>query len=256
VAGPGRSTSPVQTSENADATPAFRHRPGRHGLIGPFGARQIGVGLVVVIAVVMVLLALTAPLGTTGQNGPRNPRATPFIVGPAPAVGLHPGDQAPDFTVTRSDGSGFTLTDLDGHPVSLAALRGKAVWVNFWASWCPPCQAETPVLRDTYNAYHGRGLEVVGISVQETNAADVGAYAIRYGLPYTIAADLSADIFHRYGAYALPTQYFIGPDGIIRSVINGPMDTESAAQQIEAILPGPSTPGATLTPGATPTPSR
>ena len=61
--------------------------------------------------------------------------------------------------------------------------------MNFWASWCPPCQQETPVLRDTYAAYHDQGLEVIGISVQETNEADVGAYATKYSLGYTVAAD-------------------------------------------------------------------
>jgi cytochrome c biogenesis protein CcmG, thiol:disulfide interchange protein DsbE len=224
----------------APERPAFQHRPARHGLIGPFGARQIAGGLVVVVAAIVVLLAVTAPLGSTGQLGPRDPRATPFIIGSPPAVGLRPGDRAPDFTVTRSDGSTFTLMDLTGKPVRLADLRGKVVWINFWASWCPPCQAETPILRDTYTAYKARGLEVVGISVQETNAADVASYAARYGLGYTIAADLSADIFRRYGVYALPTQYFVDGNGIIRSVIQGPMDMTTAAQQVEALLPAPS----------------
>jgi hypothetical protein len=195
----------------ASGRPAFEHRPGRHGLIGPFGARQIAGGLLVVVATVILLLAATAPLGTTGGLGPRDPRATPYVLGSAPANGLRPGDQAPDFTAVRGNGSTFTLTDLTGKPVRLADLRGKAVWVNFWASWCPPCQAETPVLRDTY--------------------------ADRYGLGSTVAAALSADIFHLYGVYALPTQYFIGPDGIIRAVVQGPMDMTSAARQVEAILP-------------------
>ena len=84
----------------APERPAFQHRPARHGLIGPFGARQIAGGLVVVIAAIVVLLAVTAPLGNTGQVGPRDPRATPFIIGSPPAVGLRPGDRAPDFTVT------------------------------------------------------------------------------------------------------------------------------------------------------------
>jgi peroxiredoxin len=233
----------VASQRPASGRPTFEHRPPRHGLIGPFGARQIAVGLVIVATAVVLLLAATAPLGTTGGIGPRDPRATPYVIGSAPANGLRPGDRAPDFTAVRGDGSTFMLTDLAGRPVRLADLRGKAVWVNFWASWCPPCQAETPVLRDTYAAFRDRGLEVVGISVQETNAADVAAYANRYGLGYTVAADLSADIFHRYGVYALPTQYFIDPDGIIRAVVQGPMDMTSAAQQIEAILPLPSPSG-------------
>ena len=220
----------------AESRPTFVHRPQRKGLIGPFGARQIGVGLVVVIAVVLVLLAATAPLGTTG-GGDRNPQATPYVIGAKPAQGLRPGDQAPELSFTRTDGSTFSLTDVNGKPVRLADLRGKGVWINFWASWCPPCQSETPTLRDTYLQYRDRGLEVIGISVQETNAADVAAYARRYGLSYTIAADLSADILHRYGVYALPTQYFIVPDGVIRDVVNGPLDPAAAAREVEAILP-------------------
>ena len=119
----------------------------------------------------------------------------------------------------------------------LADLRGKGVWLNFWASWCPPCQAETPVLRDTYDAYRDRGLALIGISVQESNPADVAAYAAKYGLDYTIAADLSADVWRLYRGYGLPTHVFIDPDGRIRKVIAGPLTADQAAAEVEAILP-------------------
>jgi len=242
----------------ADERPSFEHRPPRHGLIGPFGARQLAGGLVIVVVTVLILLAVTAPLGTTGAIAARDPQATPYIIGPAPAQGLRPGDRAPDFTLTRADGSSFTLTDLAGHPLSLAAFRGRGVWIDFWATWCPPCQAETPVLRDTYAAYRDRGLSLIAISVQETNASDVAAYAARYGLQYTIAADLSADIFHRYGVFALPTQFFIDPNGIIRDVVQGPMTMASAAAEVAAILPAtpptsaPPTPPAALSTAPSP----
>jgi peroxiredoxin len=217
--------------------PAFEHRPPKHGLIGPFGARQIAGGLVIVVAAVVLLLAVTAPLGRTGQPGSRDPRPTPFVLSSAPATGVRPGDLAPELSVKRVDGSTFTLTDVQGHPVRLADLRGKAVWINFFASWCPPCQAETPVLRDTYNAYKDRGVVMIGISVQETTASDVAAYAAKYGLGYTIAADLSGDIFRLYGAYVLPTQVFIDPAGVVRTVRLGLMDDASAAAELDALLP-------------------
>ena len=220
--------------------PAFEHRPSRHGLIGPFGARQIAGGLVVVVAAVVLLLALTAPLGRTGVPGPRDPHPTPYVLSSPPATGVRPGQLAPELSTTRPDGSTFTLSDVQGHPVRLADLRGKAVWINFFASWCPPCQAETPVLRDTYTAYRDKGVVMIGISVQETTASDVEAYAAKYGLGYTIAADLSGDIFRLYGAYALPTQVFIGPDGVIRDVHLGLMDDASAAAELDAMLPPPS----------------
>lgn len=208
----------------------------RHGLVGPFGGRQILAGVLIVVAVVVIVLGATAPLGTVGATGPVDPRPTPYLIGPA-VEGLRAGDRAPELEVTRADGSAFQLTDLDGRPVRLAGLAGRAVWLNFWASWCPPCQAETPVLRALDREYRERGLTIVGISVQETSVADVAAYVARYSLGYTIAADLDGDIFRRYRVYGLPTQFFIGPDGRIAGVIAAPLDLASARARIEAILP-------------------
>jgi peroxiredoxin len=218
--------------------PEFVHRRERHGLIGPFGGRQLAVAALAVIVAAVVLIAVTTPLVRTGP-GVTDPRATPFILGPAPSQGLKAGDLAPEFTVPLTDGTTYQLTDLDGRPVRLADLRGKAVWINFWASWCPPCQSETPVLRDLAERYKDRGLVVVGISVQETSVDDVRAYAQRYQLGYTVAADLSGNIFRLYRLYGLPTQFFVGPEGAIRSVVLAPMTEAAAIAQIEAILPKP-----------------
>ncbi len=129
--------------------PEFTHKRERHGLIGPFSGRQLAAVFAIVVVAVVVLVAATTPLGTAGAGpGPIDPRATAYIIDDAPAVGLRPGDRAPEFAVTLEDGSTYQLTDLDGNPIRLADLRGKAVWVNFWATWCPPCQAETPILRE------------------------------------------------------------------------------------------------------------
>lgn len=223
--------------------PEFRHEPGRHGLIGPFSGRQLALGAIIVAAVAVGLVAVNTPVTVPQPTaGPRDPAATPYLVGDAPSEGLRPGDLAPELETERADGTIFRLTTLDGDPVRLSELRGSGVWLNFWASWCPPCQAETPVLRQVYEEYRDRGLELIAISVQETSPDDVRRYADRYELPYPIAADLQADIFHLYRVYALPTQFFIGPDGVIRSVINGPLDLDAARAQVEAVLPA-STPG-------------
>lgn len=220
----------------ATGRPAFEHKPERHGLIGPFSGRQLAVVLGVVIVATVVLVAATRPLGQLGSTGPGDPRPTAFALGP-PTVGLEPGSLAPEMAGTRADGGAWALQDVNGRPISLAALRGKGIWINFWASWCPPCQSETPTLRDTYDKYKDRGLAMIGISVQETNPADVAAYATKYAIGYTIAADLSADVLHLYRVYSLPTQVFIGPDGRIRKVLTGPLTVEQAAAEVEAILP-------------------
>jgi thiol-disulfide isomerase/thioredoxin len=209
--------------------------PARRGLIGPFTGRQLAAVVAVVVVAAVALSLATRPIAPGPGAATALPAATPFIVGPA-TEGLRPGEVAPELEVTR-DGSVVTLTDLDGNPVRLADLRGKLVWLNFWASWCPPCQAETPVLRDLADEYEQDGLALVGIAVQETTPADVRAYAERYDLGYRIAFDASADIFHRYRVYALPTQFFIAPDGRVLEVVNGPLTGAAARQRIEAWLP-------------------
>jgi thiol-disulfide isomerase/thioredoxin len=217
--------------------PEFVHRRERHGLIGPFGGRQLAILAVAVIVVAVGLVVVTTPLGRTGPPTPNDPKATQYVFDPKASIGVGPGQIAPELTVPLPDGTTYQLTDLDGQPVRLADLRGKAVWINFWASWCPPCQSETPVIRDLAERYASRGLAVIGISVQETSLDDVRAYATRYQLGYTIATDLSGYIFRLYRPPGLPTQVFVGPDGAIRSVVLAPLTEADATAQIEAILP-------------------
>jgi cytochrome c biogenesis protein CcmG/thiol:disulfide interchange protein DsbE len=217
--------------------PEFVHRRERHGLIGPFGGRQLAILAVAVIVVAVGLVVVTTPLGRTGPPTPNDPKATQYVFDPKASIGVRPGQIAPELTVPLPDGTTYQLTDLDGQPVRLADLRGKAVWINFWASWCPPCQSETPVIRDLAERYASRGLAVIGISVQETSLDDVRAYATRYQLGYTIATDLSGYIFRLYRPPGLPTQVFVGPNGAIRSVVLAPLTEADATAQIEAILP-------------------
>ena len=229
--------------------PAFSHRRERHGLVGPFSGRQLLVGGAAILVAIVLLVAVTTPLGNTA-NGPGtvDPRATAYLIASPPAVGLHVGDAAPEFTVTGDDGSTYQLTDLADKPIRLADLRGKAVWVNFFTTWCPPCQSEVPILREMSERYRDRGLELVAISVQETSPADVAAYANTYQLGYTIGFDGSGKIFHEYKAYGLPTQIFIAPNGAIANVIGAPLDEAGAAAQIERILPAGAGPSASPAP--------
>ena len=217
--------------------PGFTHRRERHGLIGPFGGRQLAVLAVAVVVVAVGLVVITTPLGRTGPPSPNDPKATQFVLDANAKIGVRVGQMAPELLVPLQDGSTYQLTDLDGRPVRLADLRGKAVWINFWASWCPPCQSETPVIRDLAERYADRGLVVIGISVQETSVSDIRTYATRYQLGYTIAADLSGNIFRLYHPPGLPTQVFVGPEGAIRSIVLAPLTEADAVAQIEAILP-------------------
>lgn len=215
--------------------PEFTHRRERNGLVGPFSGRQLLVGFVVIVLAVIGLAIATTPLGTTGGDLLVDPRASAYVIGPA-TEGLKPGNHAPELAVTHPDGKTFQLTDLDGKPIRLADLRGKVVWLDFWAHWCPPCQQEMPILRDLADRYGSQGLAVVAVAVQETSVDDIKAYAATYQLDYTIGFDAAGDVFHAYQVYALPTQFFIDGDGVIRSVVNGPVEAEPAEALIRSML--------------------
>ncbi|MEO5940389.1 MAG: TlpA disulfide reductase family protein [Candidatus Limnocylindrales bacterium] len=213
-------------------------RRDRRGLIGPFGGRQLLAGALVILVSAVILVVVTTPLGRVDPIGPGDPRATQYVLDPNARIGVQVGNVAPEFAVPKADGTTFVLHDLDGRPVRLADLRGKAVWINFFASWCPPCQSETPILRDIAEQYRDRGLVVIGVSVRETSPANVAAYAARYQLGYTIAADVTGEIFDLYHPGGLPTQVFVGPDGAVRSYVLAPLTLAGATTQVEAILPG------------------
>ena len=206
--------------------PEFSHKRERHGVIGPFSGRQLVFAFAAVIVAGVVLVGITTPLGNDGERpgavDPRRDRLHPVVAAAGRAQGRRDGARV--LRRPNDDGSTYQLTDLDGKPIRLADLRGKAVWVNFWTTWCPPCQSEVPILRDLSERYKDRGLELVAISVQETSPADVAAYAARYELPYTIGFDGSGKIFHAYKAFGLPTQVFIDPNGVIASIVGAPLD--------------------------------
>ena len=109
------------------------------------------------------------------------------------------------------------------------------MWINFWASWCPPCQQETPDLRATFRAYQADGLALVSIDVQE-DPATVRAYAKRYDLGYTVALDLTGSAVAIYRVFGLPTHYFVDREGVIRDRYFGPLTREQMEQRVAAII--------------------
>lgn len=217
------------TARPAERRPQTFRRRG----VGPFSLRQVTIAILVVMGTAIVLTLATVPLGST-ERGLPVPDPSAFLIG-SPIPGLNLGNLAPELAGEGPEGH-VQLADLNGTPVRLSDLRGKAVWVNFWASWCPPCQFETPTVRAMDQRYRDRGLVVVGVQVQQTVQAGRD-YATRYGLTYTIGADVTGAVFHTYHVFALPTQFFIDPNGVLRQIVNGPLSEQRASQLIESILP-------------------
>lgn len=199
-------------------------------LVGPFSTLQVVAVLVAVVTTALVLAFVNTPLNRPASPGLPTP-GSGFVPVGEPTEGLQVGDLAPELAGVV-DGQTVQLTDLDGNPIRLADLRGRPVWINFFATWCPPCQEETPVLRDTYDAHRDEGLALIAVSVQETTVDDVRAYAQRYSLGYTIGFDATSAVFHTYRAFGLPTQLFLDRSGVIRQVVLGPVTRD----QVEAIL--------------------
>ncbi len=130
----------------------------------------------------------------------------------------------------------FTLQTLDGEPLSLSDLRGNAVVLNFWATWCPPCQAEMPELQAVHEAYAAGGLVVLGVN-QAEDQATVQAFLDERGLTFPVVLDLQYEASQRYQVNSLPTTFFIDRNGMIREIVVGQMNAALLKQQLRSIYP-------------------
>ena len=130
----------------------------------------------------------------------------------------------------------FSLPSPSGLPVSLAGLKGKPVYVNFFASWCGPCNAEAPVIGKLRAQYAKRGLQVVG--VDELDLPGQGAaFQKRYGNPYgLVALDDSGAVGRTYGTIAMPVHVFIDRRGIVRTFRIGEMNPSEIETAIKDAL--------------------
>jgi thiol-disulfide isomerase/thioredoxin len=131
--------------------------------------------------------------------------------GPSHPLGFGQTTAAPD----------FTLESLEGKPVSLSELRGKAVLLNFWATWCGPCKIETPWLVELQTQYGPQGLQVVGVAMDDSGKEDIAKFAKDMGVNYPVLLGKEA-VGDAYGGIpALPESFFIGRDGRIVDKIIG-----------------------------------
>lgn len=146
-----------------------------------------------------------------------------------------PGIPAPQTGFLAPD---FTLNTLEGETVTLSALRGQAVIVNIWASWCLPCRAEMPALQTVYDEYADQGLALLAVNAtsQDSVSAAVG-FIDELGLDFPVLLDTDGDVGRMYQVSALPSTFFISPDGTIAEVvIGGPMAEALLRTRVERLL--------------------
>lgn len=161
------------------------------------------------IVAVVVALALLALLtyGVVGQG------QGPLDKGPAPD---------------------FTLTTFDGQTISLSDYRGQVVVINFWASWCPPCRDEAPVLERVWRRYRDQGVVFIGVDYVDTEPEAL-AYIAEFDITYPNGPDLGSRAAKDYHIQGVPETFFVTKAGHIAHVHIGPLDGGTLLSWIEQL---------------------
>jgi thiol-disulfide isomerase/thioredoxin len=130
-------------------------------------------------------------------------------------------------------------TDLQGKTWRLADLRGRAVLLNFWASWCEPCRAEMPTLQQLAEIYGPEKLVVLAINFKE-GTRKITQYVQSTGMNLPVLLDTNGEIARQWGATVFPTSILIDADGQPRQRVRGEMDWtgRAAASLVEPLFPG------------------
>ncbi|MDE3022915.1 MAG: TlpA family protein disulfide reductase [Pseudomonadota bacterium] len=151
-----------------------------------------------------------------------------LIVAAVFSYGLIHKAQAPD----------VTFTTLSGKKIPLSSLRGKVVYIDFWATDCPGCVKEVPELKAMYQQYHARGLELIGVNMAYDPPAYVLKFIKKYQVPYPDALDPQGKIAHAFGGVLLiPTGFLISKHGRILQNYVGEPDFAKLYRLINQELP-------------------
>lgn len=136
------------------------------------------------------------------------------------------GDEAPN----------FVLTDLNGKEVEFDSYQGKGVFLNFWGTWCKPCEKEMPYIENQYKAFKDQGVEVLAVNVGEPELS-VKNFVQRKGLTFPVVIDEDLEVLEAYGVNPLPTTFLVDKDGKIVDIITGQLTEELIQSHMERIKP-------------------
>lgn len=170
--------------------------------------------------VLAILLAII--VASTAIIGFKNPKYTANAI-KSENVGTSIGEFAPD----------FELESIAGGKTKLSDFKGKAVILNFWASWCPPCKEEMPLFENIYRS--DSNIAVIGVNLQE-NRKNVADFIKKFDISFPILLDPNSEVKGLYNVFTQPVTYFIDKDGKIIDKKFGPLTKEEINEKVDKLL--------------------
>jgi peroxiredoxin len=140
------------------------------------------------------------------------------------------------FSQTNPKAPNFGLKSSKGEVVELAKLKGKVVVINFWATWCGPCRAEIPGFLDIYRKYKSRGLEIVGISLDENGWDVVKPFVQKYKIRYPVVLGDRKVVYDYGGIQAIPTTFIVDREGNVVGGQRGLLPEKQLEKMLKEVL--------------------
>jgi peroxiredoxin len=151
--------------------------------------------------------------------------------GAAPAAGMEDPARTLDLIKPnrQQQAKDFNVAALEGGKLRLADLKGKVVFLNLWATWCPPCKEEMPAMERLWQRYKDQGLVVIALSMDSAGAKVVKPFIEQAKYTYRVALDPKMEIAQLYGARSVPSTFIIDRSGALRAIALGPRDWDGRA---------------------------
>lgn len=192
----------------------------------------------IIIWTAAIILVIVAVYTTNNYNArssieknPPSQNQTAEQESPTPADSVQTVDQPAAENINLMAEYDFTLEDLTGSKVTLSQLKGKKVYLNFWATWCPPCKAEMPDIEKLYQETKDSDLVILAVNVGEDKKT-VADFIAKNKYNFPVLLDVKGEVSQLYQVTGIPTSYFIDTNGILDNGTTGGIPFESMQEYV------------------------